>query len=84
MGRVAFPFDNVVLQARKPDPGHWPENPETIGEHIKRARLERDFLQRELAELLGVTVDTVRNWEKGRARPTLARRKVMRWLNSTN
>lgn len=38
---------------------------ETIGDHIKRARLDRDLTQRKVAELIGVSRDTVANWESG-------------------
>ncbi len=42
---------------------------ETLGQKIRKLRLEKGLKQVELAKVLGVSEDTVRNWEKGRTRP---------------
>ena len=36
-----------------------------INEQIKKLRKQRNFNQYELSEIIGVSVDTVRRWEKG-------------------
>ena len=41
----------------------YPKNPQTLGEKIRKARMDRGLLIRELASQLGVTDDTVINWE---------------------
>ena len=41
----------------------YPKNPQTLGEKIRKARMDRGLLIRELASQLGVTEDTVINWE---------------------
>ncbi len=41
----------------------YPKNPQTLGEKIRKARMDKGLLQRELAEQIGVTEDTVINWE---------------------
>ncbi len=38
----------------------------TLGQKIKKLRLERGLKQVELGQFLGVSEDTLRNWEKGR------------------
>ena len=43
---------------------------ETIGQKIKKLRLERGLMQVELAEALSVHEMTVVNWEKGRTKPS--------------
>jgi DNA-binding transcriptional regulator YiaG len=43
--------------------------PKTFGEHIRSLRFEEGIQQRDLAALLGVTADTIRNWEAGRVVP---------------
>jgi len=43
----------------------------TIGDHIKRRRLELGLFQRQVAERLGVDECTVTNWEKHRTEPQL-------------
>jgi transcriptional regulator with XRE-family HTH domain len=44
--------------------------PETLGEFLRKRRLENDLLAKELADLIGVTEDTVLNWEKDRTTPS--------------
>jgi DNA-binding transcriptional regulator YiaG len=43
--------------------------PRTIGEELVHYRLKHHLKQRDIAEVLGVHVTTVRNWERGRASP---------------
>lgn len=50
-------------------PRGYPHEPKTIGEHIRRRRLDFGLTQRILARRLGVRSETVRLWELGRARP---------------
>ncbi|MGN0378791.1 MAG: helix-turn-helix domain-containing protein [Butyrivibrio sp.] len=40
-----------------------------IGQRVKEARNLKGMTQYELAEKIGVSKDTIRNWEKGRSRP---------------
>jgi DNA-binding XRE family transcriptional regulator len=42
----------------------------TLGEHIKKWRLEQGLFQRDLAKLIGVDEMTIVNLEKGKTRPT--------------
>jgi len=49
---------------------HYPRNPRTFGEHVRKHRKEMGLLERELAEKLGVSVTTIKNWELGGKRPT--------------
>lgn len=43
--------------------------PRTLGEHIKRCRLQRNLSQEAAATVFGVTEATVVNWEKGHTEP---------------
>lgn len=43
-----------------------------VAKNIKRARTRRGISQEQLAEALGVTRQTVSNWERGAANPDLA------------
>ena len=43
----------------------YPVNTVTIGEHIRKKRMDLGLLQREVAEIIGVTDSSVWNWEHG-------------------
>lgn len=47
----------------------------TINISLKAARVNANLTQRELAEALNVTVDTVLNWENGKSEPKLSQLK---------
>ncbi len=42
---------------------------ETLGDHLRKRRLDRGLTQKELAAMLGVDETSVYNWEKNRCRP---------------
>jgi len=67
-GRVAFlPWVPVSLKALKPKETIL--EPQTLGEHIKRARMLRGLSQPKTAALIGVDTSTILNWEKNRTEP---------------
>jgi transcriptional regulator with XRE-family HTH domain len=53
----------------------YSEVPQTLGEHLKKRRRELGLLQREAGELMGVSAETVANWEKGRTEPVISQFK---------
>jgi transcriptional regulator with XRE-family HTH domain len=61
----------VTLRGRKSRPPGYPEQPRTVGEHLKRARLERGLPQRQVAEAIGCHHASLLNWERGRREPEL-------------
>ncbi len=79
-GRVAFlssPRIRLKSLIRKE-----PENaPQTLGEHIRRRRVELGLSQRAIAAHLGANVWTVLNWEKGCTKPPIgAMPGILAWL----
>jgi len=62
----------------------YPKNPQSLGEKIRKARIDKGLLIRELASELGVTEDTVINWEV-RGRKPVGRNfnRVQEFLNSS-
>jgi len=69
-GRVAFlPLVRIQLKCAKPN--NIPKNPKTIGEHIRKRRLEPGFTQKQASKALGVNPWTVLNWETGRHEPPI-------------
>ena len=59
---------SLTLRGRvfRPD---CPENPRTVGEHLKKARLDRRLRQKAAARSLGCRPATLGAWEKGRVAP---------------
>ena len=44
----------------------------TIGENIKKCRIERGMTQKKLSELLNVSQNAVHNWETGKREPNMS------------
>jgi transcriptional regulator with XRE-family HTH domain len=67
-GRVALlQFVPIRLKALKPKEPDL--EPRTLGEHLKRCRLQRKLSQIEAARALEVNPSTILNWEKGHTEP---------------
>jgi len=67
-GFIAFlPFARVSLNSLIPRPYDF--EPISVGDHIRRKRLQLGLLQKEAARQLGVNSWTVLNWEKGQTEP---------------
>lgn len=47
----------------------YPVDPKTFGERLRKARMDAGLMIKELAALVGVTEDTVINWETRGMRP---------------
>jgi len=81
MFRVALPFCHVSLKAPKPLPEAYPKAPTTLGDHLRKKRLDMGLLQREVAVLLGVHASTINNWENNLRDPSSRRKdKIVRFL----
>jgi len=44
-------------------------NPITVGEKMRNKRFEVGLLQKDVAKIIGVTEDTITNWENNRTKP---------------
>lgn len=68
-GIPAFPFCSVTLNAKKPLNSAYPKKLTTLGDHIRKRRLDLGLWQKDVAATLGVTVSAVTNWELNRVSP---------------
>ena len=66
-----MPFCGVQLRGQKPLPEAYPRELRTIGDHVRKRRLDLGLRQKDVARLLGANVNTVTNWEVGRSTPVL-------------
>ena len=69
--RVALPSCHIQLTGRKPLPPAYPRQLNTLGDHVRKRRLDLGLLQREAADKLGVDAMTICNWEINRTSPQL-------------
>ena len=68
-GLVTFAkYPKYILSLPRPVilPKGYPSLPQTIGEHIRKKRLDLGLKQKDVAEIIGVTESTIWNWEHGR------------------
>ncbi len=67
--RDALPFCHRVLTATKLKSPEYPKELKTLGDHIRKRRLDLGLFQRQVAEQIGVTESTILNWESNATRP---------------
>jgi DNA-binding XRE family transcriptional regulator len=60
---VALPCCHVTLSAARPKDRSYPSELNTIGDHLKKRRLDLELLQKDLAEQIGATTCTIQYWE---------------------
>lgn len=60
------------LRGHKPNPPGYPKSLKTIGDHLKKRRLDLGLLQREVAQRIGVDETTIYLCERDRVKPSLA------------
>ncbi len=65
----ALPFRHVHLRGQKPLSSSYPTELQTVGDHLRKHRLDLGLLQRQAAGQLGVDTSTVTNWELGHTEP---------------
>ena len=49
---------------------NYPHKPRNLGEEIRKYRIDSGLQVKELAEIVGVTEDTIINWVKGSSKPS--------------
>ena len=65
-------FCRSMLKADKPKVFAYAPELKTLGDHVRARRLDLGLFQKDVAELVGVSTDTVTNWEKNRSEPERA------------
>ena len=76
-----MPFYHLRLTASPPPPRGCPRELRTLGDHLKKARLLQGLVRREAATALGVSGETIENWETGKTVPRAElRERIVRFL----
>ncbi len=63
-----LPFCHLTLTAPMPPPRGYPPGPKTLGDHLRKVRLDRGLRHDEVARELGVSKATLFNWEGNHTR----------------
>ncbi|MHB8580021.1 MAG: helix-turn-helix transcriptional regulator [Ignavibacteriaceae bacterium] len=71
MGIPALPMYHITLKAQKPSYSPYPVSLTTIGDHIKKKRLDLNLFQKDVAKLIGVERDCIYNWENNISKPQI-------------
>ena len=66
---AALPFCHAETSVKKPKSTVYPAEVRTIGDQIRRRRMDLRLLQRDVAQRIGVSIDTICNWEGNRFPP---------------
>ncbi|MCA5005990.1 helix-turn-helix domain-containing protein [Sphingobacterium bovistauri] len=67
----ALPCLRFEQQISKPLLINVPVNPQTLGEHIRKRRIELRLLQKDLAAIFNVSEDSITYWENNRSEPQI-------------
>ncbi len=51
-------------------PDGYPVRPKTIGEHLRKKCMDSRLMQSEVADIIGVSEESIWNWENGRTKPS--------------
>jgi transcriptional regulator with XRE-family HTH domain len=66
-----LPFRDLRLRAPKPLGKNYPTELRSIGDRMRKRRLDLGMTQKETARCIGVSLKTLEGWERGRTRPGL-------------
>jgi transcriptional regulator with XRE-family HTH domain len=64
-----LPLCRWRLKGQKPLPAAYPKEINTLGDNIRKRRLDLGLLQGDVARQIGVNKDTIYNWETNRTEP---------------
>ena len=64
------PKIKIIVNRPRLLPDGYPVIPRTVGQRLKKKRMDMGLFQKDVAKILGVDVNTITNWEKERTRPS--------------
>jgi transcriptional regulator with XRE-family HTH domain len=66
-----LPNSQITLNFLKPKPLSYPKELKTIGDHLRKRRLDLGIIQKEVAQRIRASVASIWLWENGRGEPEL-------------
>ena len=81
-GTPALLFCHVILKARRTPNSKYPKQLKSLGDHIRKRRLDLALHQKQVAEQIGGDEDTICRWESNESRPQVQRiPAIIKFLN---
>lgn len=81
MGILALPISAYSMTTGKSDfKAGYHAFPETVGQHIRKRRIDLGLFQKEVASIIGISTDCITYWENGRAQPQIHYPKIISFL----
>ncbi len=71
MDSASLPFHHLTIITAHPKKPGYPKTLVTIGDHIRKRRLDLGLFQRQAAAQIGVDEASIWNWEKGGVKPEI-------------
>ena len=68
-GRGSLPFCYLTLSAKRPPEKAYPKTLLSLGDHLRKRRLDLGLFQKDVAGAIGVDTTTIYNWENNRTSP---------------
>ena len=62
---------HITLKAQKPSYSQYPVYLTTVGDHLRKKRLDSKLFQKDVAKLIGVERDCIYNWENNISKPQI-------------
>lgn len=66
---VALPFYRFEIKTKKPISKDYPKALRTLGDHLRKRRLDLNLTQKQIADNIGVDEATIWNWERNKTEP---------------
>lgn len=67
-----MPFSAMEYKVPKPKGDKYPRELHTIGDHLRKRRMDLGLLQKDVAEIIGTrSVESITNWENGHSEPQI-------------
>jgi len=67
---LTIPKLKLIIKRPKKYLKGYPKRPKTLGEKIRKHRMDLGLFQKDVARFVGVTADTVTLWKRGRTKPS--------------
>jgi DNA-binding XRE family transcriptional regulator len=76
-----LPFCHSTFSSPRPKSSYYPNVLNTLGDHLRKRRLDLGLLQKRVAEDIGVNTLTICNWESNKSTPFIRYiPKIIRFL----